>query len=217
MRMLILPGVLRPKSDAWLLARGVREHGFARNASVLDLFTGSGVLGIVAATGGAREVSAVDISRRAVLNARLNARLNGVRMRVLRGDLFAPVAGERYDLILANPPYLPGASNELPLHGAAVAWEGGVDGRALLDRLCAGAVEHLTPTGGVVIVQSSICGEQTTLDALGSSGLGARVLARVRGPLGPIAMGRAEMLESRGFLRHTEREEELLVLQGTVR
>jgi release factor glutamine methyltransferase len=217
MRMLVLPGVLRPRSDAWLVAQVMREHGFARGASVLDVFTGSGVLGIAAARRGAQAVTAVDISRRAVLNARLNARLNGVRMRVLRGDLFAPVAGERFDLILANPPYLPSETNQLPVRGAAMAWEGGVDGRSLLDRLCTRAVEHLNATGHVLIVQSSLSGEQATLDALRSSGLGADVLVRLRGSLGPIATDRAEMLERRGLLASGEREEELLVLRGTVR
>jgi release factor glutamine methyltransferase len=193
------------------------EHGFPDGATVLDVFTGSGVLAIAAKRRGARSVTAVDISRRAVLNSRLNAWLNGARMRVLRGDLFAPVAGERFDLILANPPYLPSETDQLPARGAAMAWEGGVDGRALIDRLCAEAVEHLTPSGNVVIVHSSLCGEQATLDAMRSSGLAADVLMRVRGPLGPIAADRAAMLERRGILRPGQREEELLVLRGAAR
>ena len=52
-------------------------------------------------------MTAVDVSRRAVLTVRFNARLNGVRVGARRGDLLAAVPGERFDLIVSNPPYLP--------------------------------------------------------------------------------------------------------------
>src|SRR5688572_13476070 len=214
MRLVTLPGVFRPPSDSWLVVDAVREHDLARGASVLDVFTGSGVLAIGAAMAGAREVTAVDVSRRAVMTARLNARLNGVRVRALRGDVFAPVAGERFDLILANPPYVPGDSDEVPARGAARAWEAGRDGRALLDRFCPAVPEHLAPGGRVLIVQSSLSGEAETLEALGSAGLWADVLIRRRGGLGPIVSARAERLEARGVLAPGEREEDLLVIEG---
>jgi release factor glutamine methyltransferase len=213
-RIITLPGVLRPPSDCRLLADVMRERGLARNRSVLDVFTGTGALAIAAARDGARAVSAVDISWRATWNARLNARLNGVRVRALRGDLFAPVGGERFDLVLANPPYVPGSSAELPAGGPARAWEGGLDGRALIDRLCAEVAGHLTAAGVALIVHSSLCGELATIDRLAAAGLGADVLARRRGPLGPIVAARAQLLESRGLLEPGEREEELVVIQA---
>ncbi|HEX8052467.1 MAG TPA: 50S ribosomal protein L11 methyltransferase, partial [Thermoleophilaceae bacterium] len=75
MRLLRLPGVFKPPSDSWLLARAMRDRGLARDARVLDVFTGSGVLAVAAALAGAREVTAVDVSRRAALCARVNGRL----------------------------------------------------------------------------------------------------------------------------------------------
>ena len=111
------------------MVAALEEHELSRGASVLDVFTGSGVLGVSAALLGARAVMATDISWRAVLNARMNALLNGVQLRARRGDLFAPVAEERFDLVLANPPYVPGADDELPAGGAERAWEGGRSGR----------------------------------------------------------------------------------------
>jgi release factor glutamine methyltransferase len=192
----------------------MRTRELARRASVLDVFTGSGALAVAAALEGAKRVTAVDVSRRAVLNARLNAMLNGVRLRLLRGDLFAPVRGQRYDLILANPPYLPSLDDELPRDGAARAWEGGVDGRLLVDRLCEEAATHLTEGGSVLIVHSSLTGEEATLRALRDSGLDPEVVARRRGPLGPIASARAELLEGRGLLEAGVREEEILVIHG---
>jgi release factor glutamine methyltransferase len=192
----------------------MRDRDLARHASVLDVFTGSGALAVAAALEGAREATAVDISVRAVLNARLNALLNGVRVDALRGDLFAPVSGRRFDLILANPPYVPSESAMLPRRGRSRAWEGGIDGRALLDRVCAEAAGHLTPGGSLLMVHSSLSGETATLNALASRGLEPEVLARRRGPLGPISAARVETLERRGLLAPGEREEELVVVRG---
>ncbi len=192
----------------------MRERGLARGAGVLDLFTGSGVLAVAAALEGAREVTAVDLSRRAVLTARLNARRNGVgeRVRTLRGDLFAPLGDRRFDLITANPPYLPGAGAP---RGAARAWEGGSDGRVLVDRLCDGARERLVPGGTLLLMQSSLTGERETLERLAAAGLDARVTVRRRGPLGPLARDCADELRALGRLAPGEDEEELQVIEAT--
>ena len=214
MRIATLPGVFRPPSDSWLLVEAMRQNDLARGASVLDVFTGSGVLAVAAALAGARDVTAVDISRRAVLTARLNARLNRVRVKALRGDIFEPVGQRRFDLVLANPPYVPGQSDDLPARGAARAWEAGRDGRALLDRFCPAVAAHLTPGGRVLIVQSSLSGERETLAALAAGGLEPEVLVRRTGGLGPIVSARAAALEERGLLAPGEREEELLVIEG---
>lgn len=214
MRIITLPGVFQPHSDARLLAAAMRERGLAVGARVLELFTGSGAVAIAAAREGAREVTVLDVSRRALASAWINARCNGVRVRARHGDLFAPVARERFDLILANPPYVPSAGDALPSTGAARAWEGGGDGRALLDRLCAEAPAHLAPGGALLLVQSSICGERATLERLEAAGLHAERVAAERGPLGPLMRERAPLLEARGLLAPGQREEELLVLAG---
>lgn len=189
MRIVTLPGVFQPRSDACLLASVMSAHGLARDAAVLDVFTGSGALALAAAREGARKVVAVDVSRRALLTTLHNARRNGVAgaIHARRGDLFAPVAGERFDLVLANPPYVPSPRAGAPRRGARRAWEAGRDGRLLIDRLCAGAPAHLRPGGTLLLVHSSLCGEQATRDRLAAAGLGdVRLLARHRGPLGPL-------------------------------
>ena len=107
MRLVTLPGVFRPISDTWLLADALDREPLAPGARVLDLCAGSGALAVRAALGGRRDVTAVDVSRRAVLTVRINAALNRVRVRARRGDLFAAVAGERFDAIVCNPPYVP--------------------------------------------------------------------------------------------------------------
>ena len=77
--------------------------------AVLDMGTGSGIAAIAAARRGARVV-AVDISTEAVRCARINVLLNRVddRVEIRCGDLFEPVQGERFDLVLFNPPFYAG-------------------------------------------------------------------------------------------------------------
>jgi release factor glutamine methyltransferase len=195
-----------------MLADALRAERLA-GARVLDLCTGSGLLAITAALDGA-QATAVDVSRRAVLCAALNARLNGARIRARRGDLLGPVRGERFDVIVSNPPYLPAADDALPTHGPQRAWDAGRDGRAILDRLCAEAPAHLTSGGVLLLVHSSVCDTQKTLAALDANGLRADVVARRRGALGPLLRARASQLEASGILAAGEREEEVVVVRA---
>jgi release factor glutamine methyltransferase len=212
MRLLPLPGVFKPPSDAWLLARCIAAEQLPRSASVLDLCTGSGVLALAAAQAGASRVTAVDISRRAVVATRLNAALNGLSVNAVRGDLFDVVARQRFDLIVSNPPYVPSADGALPSRGRSRAWEGGTDGRIFLDQICAEAPRHLRPGGVLLLVHSSVCGEQKTRDALRGQGLEVSLLQRQRGALGPLLRSRASMLRAKGLLR--DDWEEMLVFRA---
>jgi release factor glutamine methyltransferase len=208
-----LPGVFPPHSDSWMLAAAVRAQPLPPGARALDVCTGTGLSAVSAALAGALEVTAVDASRRAVACARLNARLNGVRVRVLRGDLLAPVAGERFHLITSNPPYVPGLEDELPTRGAARAWDAGLRGRALLDPLCAALPAHLRPGGVALIVHSAVAGLDDTVAALRAGGLEVDVVAREVGGLGLLA-GRRAVLEERGLLRPRQDSEEVYVVRG---
>src|SRR5919206_422017 len=164
MRLVTPPGVFRPISDTWLLADVLRRE-LRPGATLLDVCTGTGALAIAGAQAGAR-ATAVDLSRRATVTARLNARLNGVRVRVVRGSLFAPLGDERFDLIVSNPPYVPAEDPEIPRRGLRRAWDAGIDGRVLLDRILTEACRHLRPGGSVLVVQSTIIGEDATLARL---------------------------------------------------
>lgn len=209
MRLVALPGVFSPISDSWMLVDALRAE-LRPGARVLDLCTGSGVAAIAAALAGAEESVAVDVSRRSVLTVRLNARLNGVRVRALRGDLTAPVRGERFDVITSNPPYVPAAGDALPDRGPERAWEAGRDGRALLDRVLEEAPPLLTPGGALLVVHSDLIGEARTLERMRAAGLHADVAVRRRGPLGPLMRARAEA----GLLPPGTTDEEVLVFRG---
>lgn len=214
-RIRALPGVWPPHRDAWMTARVMVEQRLAAGRDVLDVFTGSGVLAVSAARGGARSVTAVDISRKALLNVRLNALLAGAQVRAVRSDMFSALAGQRFDLIVANPPYIPGEA-ELPARGLARAWEGGLDGRLLIDRLCAEAPRFLRPGGRMLIVHSSMNGEEETCRRLAAAGLSPEVLVRHRGPVGEVSRRRLATLRERGLLgvEAGDVEETLIIAAG---
>jgi len=210
--LLYPPGVYRTEDDTDLLIGVMRRGSYAVDRRVLDIGTGSGALAIAAARAGATSVTAVDLSWRSVAAAWMNSRLNRAAVSVRHGDLFAPVAGQRFELVVANPPYVPSESSVLPRHPIARAWDAGPDGRALLDRICAGAGDILTPNGDLLLVHSELSGTQRTLDALTEAGLRAQVLARASVPFGPVLRARSAMLESRGMIEPGQRIEKLVVI-----
>ena len=110
--LLSFPGVHRPTSDTWLLRDAMCDEPLA-GAKLADLCTGSGALAVAAARAGAASVLAVDVSLRSTLAARLNAALNGCRLRVRRGDLIGALGEERFDVIVSNPPYVPALTDAL--------------------------------------------------------------------------------------------------------
>jgi ribosomal protein L3 glutamine methyltransferase len=121
---------------------------------VLDLCTGSGCLAVLAALTFPRaRIDAVDLSAGALALARRNVATHrlGDRIALHRGDLFAPLAGRRYDLILANPPYVDAKGMaRLPpeyRHEPRLALAAGDDGLDLVRRILALAPRHLTRNG----------------------------------------------------------------------
>jgi ribosomal protein L3 glutamine methyltransferase len=124
---------------------------------VLDLCTGSGCLAILASRRfpNAR-IDAVDISGDALEVAARNVGDYGLQDRIAlhRGDLFKPVGGKRYDLIISNPPYVDAEGMAgLPRECRAeprLAFDGGADGLDIVRRILEGAARHLTPQGGLL-------------------------------------------------------------------
>jgi ribosomal protein L3 glutamine methyltransferase len=140
------------------------EHGEAASLldpfgveSVLDLCTGSGCLAILAARHFPNAaIDAVDISKDALAVAAHNVADHGLEDRVTlrRGDLFAPLAGKRYDLIISNPPYVDAEGMAaLPPECRAepkLAFDGGADGLDIIRRILDQAGSHLNPEGGLL-------------------------------------------------------------------
>lgn len=125
--------------------------------SALDLCTGSGCLAILTAqTFPNAHVDAVDLSNEALDVARLNVERSGLaeRISLFEGDLFAPLKGRRYDVIITNPPYV-GAEVMAALppeyrHEPEMALASGEDGLDIVRRILAQAGDHLTDMGGLL-------------------------------------------------------------------
>jgi release factor glutamine methyltransferase len=207
-----LPGVYRPQEDTWLLAETLRAAAVPAGARVLDVGTGTGLLALVAAGGGAGQVTAVDVCARAVMAARINAWLRGLRIHVVRGNLLEAFDGEVFDVIVANPPYV--CAEDPPSGRGVVSWNGGPQGRAVLDRLCVAAPPSLAPGGTLLLVQSAVCGIQATVDLLRARRLKVSVIARRREPFGPVMRAIAGRLADRGLIEPGQCHEELVVIRA---
>lgn len=126
--------------------------------SVLDLCTGSGCLAIVAALQYEDAyIDAVELSDAALAVATWNVADYGLdeRVRLVKSDLFGALEGQRYDLIIANPPYVTaGAVADFPPEYQAepvLAHAGGADGLDLVRRIMEKARDHLEPEGVMVV------------------------------------------------------------------
>jgi hypothetical protein len=119
--------------------------GAERCDRAVDIGAGAGLLSLLAP---GREVVAVELDPFAAEVARFNVALGGHdHVRILEGDLFGPVAGERFDLVVANPPFLPApAGVRLPLCG-----DGGPTGDRMLRRILADVDDHLTEHGRALV------------------------------------------------------------------
>ena len=150
--------VIVPRSFiAELLRDGLRPWMRRPVRRALDLCTGSGCLAVLLAHAFPRaRIDATDISRGSLAVAAANvARYRlAPRIRLMRGDLFDGLQGERFQVIVANPPYVTARSmKRLPRehrHEPTLALGGGEDGLELVRRILAGAHEHLSPDGVLV-------------------------------------------------------------------
>jgi release factor glutamine methyltransferase len=146
----VMPSVFNPRTPRTgaFLAANIDPGPVRSHWQVLDMGTGSGVGAVIAARH-ARRVVAVDINPAAAHCARVNAQLNGVeqRIEVRQGDLFAPVAGERFELVLFNPPFLRAS----PRDARDRAWSS-LD---VAERFAAGLSDHLAPGGSALVVLST--------------------------------------------------------------
>src|SRR5581483_11137760 len=127
---------------------------------VLDLGTGSGCLAVaIARNHKGAAVTATDVSPDALAVARRNVEKHrlGERVTLREGDLFAALPpGERFHVIVSNPPYirtadLAGLAVEVREHEPRLALDGGADGLAVVERIAAGAADHLEQGGSLLI------------------------------------------------------------------
>ena len=149
------PGALIPRNDTETLC----EQALARmqgRERVLDLCTGTGALAIaIALQFPGAQVTAADISADALAVARQNIADTGARVTLRQGDLFAAAAGERFDIIVSNPPYI--TAEEMAdlqpevCREPALALYGGLDGLDFYRRIAREAPDYLSPGGWLLL------------------------------------------------------------------
>jgi release factor glutamine methyltransferase len=159
MTLAVAPGVLIPRPDTECVVEAALQYisGKGSGVSVLDLCTGSGAIAL--AVKKARPLAAVtasDLSEQAFDCARGNAENLGLAINAVQGDLFAPVAGKVFDLIISNPPYIPTADidtlmEDVRLYEPVSALDGGRSGLDFYRRIAAEAPAHLKAGGRLVM------------------------------------------------------------------
>ena len=140
--------IYAPSDDSLLMIEAIAASQPLRGKKVLDVGTGSGVLGLYCAMQGAR-VTASDIDELAVTEAGRNAEKLRAQLELLVSDLFSNVPG-RFDLVLFNPPYLPSE------HIEDRSVDGGPKGTLIVDRFLDDLGAHLEKNGCALLLLSSL-------------------------------------------------------------
>jgi release factor glutamine methyltransferase len=215
-------GVYPPQHDSQLLIDALARSGPLEHRRVVDLGTGSGVVAVAAAELGAQSVTAFDICPNAVRCARRNASAAGVDIRVRLGSWTQALECEPFDVVVCNPPYVPSgaetdASSIPQWAGPIAAWDGGQDGRRVLDPLCAAAPGMLTEGGVLLLVQSEFSGIGESVTLLREAGLDAKIIAAQTIPFGPVLSAHAVELEESGRLNPGRRHELLVAIRADKR
>ena len=165
--------VYPPAEDTFLL---IDNLILSEDMNVLEIGGGSGIVSIYASLH-TKNVCVCDINPHAIKCIEHNVKLNNRdNISIIESDLFENIEG-KYDLILFNTPYLPVSEEEHDDSQYSKAWDGGSDGRKVIDRFIKNVKGYLKPNAIVQLVQSSLSDNQKTLDMLEHQGFDAKITA----------------------------------------
>ena len=163
-----------PAEDSYLLADNLE---IKEGQSVLEIGTGSGIVAMYASRLTDR-ITVTDINFDACELARKNFSDNGIEdIEILFGNLFEPVENRKFDVILFNTPYLPTEEGEVLDDTINYAFDGGLNGRKVIDVFLNEVGNHLNDGGIVQLIQSSLSGNEETLEKLDGLGFIAEIAA----------------------------------------
>ena len=166
--------VYTPAEDSYLLADNLL---IKENQSVLEIGTGSGIVAMYASKLTNR-ITVTDINFDACRLAEMNFNENNIEnIEILWGNLFEPVKNRKFDVILFNTPYLPTEDDEVLQDTINYAFDGGLNGRKVIDLFLNEVKNYLNDGGIVQLIQSSLSGNEETLDKLDELGFIAEIAA----------------------------------------
>lgn len=163
-----------PAEDSYLLADNLEiEYGM----SVLEIGTGSGIVAMYASRL-TDNITVTDVNFDACELARKNFQANNIEnIEILFGNLFEPLENRKFDVILFNTPYLPTEEGEVIDDTLNYAFDGGLNGRKVIDLFLNELKSHLNDGGIVQMIQSSLSGNEETLAKLDELGFMAEIKA----------------------------------------
>ena len=175
--------VYEPSDDSFLLAENLN---IKQSDRVLEIGTGSGIVAMYASKV-AEEIVATDINFNAIELADENFKNNNINnIKLVFGDLFKPIDAnlkeeeKKFDLILFNTPYLPTNDDEILEDNLNYAFDGGSDGRRIIDKFLNQVKDYLNEGGRVQLIQSSLSNVEKTLLKLEELGFIAEITASER-------------------------------------
>ena len=164
-----------PAEDSYLLADNLE---IKQGQSVLEIGTGSGIVAMYASML-TDNITVTDINFDACELARKNFEDNGIEnIEILFGNLFEPVKNRKFDVILFNTPYLPTEEDEVLDDTINYAFDGGLNGRKVINLFLNEVGNHLNDNGIVQIIQSSLSGNEETLEKLDQLGFVSEIAAK---------------------------------------
>jgi release factor glutamine methyltransferase len=161
-----------PAEDSYMLADNLQ---IKPGQSVLEIGTGSGIVAMYASRL-TDNITVTDINFDACELARKNFEDNGIEnIEILFGNLFEPVKNRKFDVILFNTPYLPTEDGDVIEDTINYAFDGGLNGRKVIDVFLNEVKNHLNDGGIVQLIQSSLSGNEETLEKLDKLGFIAEI------------------------------------------
>jgi release factor glutamine methyltransferase len=169
----VFENVYEPAEDSFLLAK----YAAMLKGDILEIGCGSGIVSLVNANHNPRNrVIGCDINKDAVRNAGANAKLNKItNAQFIESDLFSKIK-VKFTHILFNPPYLPTLKEEKISTPLNDAFDGGKDGRKIIDAFIEAFPAHLRPNGSVLLVHSSLNNLKQTKWKLAEKGFSFDIL-----------------------------------------
>ncbi|KZX12201.1 HemK2/MTQ2 family protein methyltransferase [Methanobrevibacter oralis] len=164
-----------PAEDSYLLADNLQIN---EGQSVLEIGTGTGIVAMYASKL-TNDITVTDINFDACELAKTNFKLNKINnIEILFGNLFEPVGNRKFDVILFNTPYLPTEEGDIIEDTINYAFDGGLNGRKIIDLFLYEVKNHLNDGGIVQLIQSSLSDNEKTLNILYELGFIAEIVKK---------------------------------------